>query len=157
MAEIDRFPDYNSGDDLIILHGAYLFAFNKEDFLERTERAARVLELVSAPLDEDELLDLAEFMVEDEISNPRSPLASHLDDNHETLVRGNRDDGNVIEWMRRVVFTEAMLDKHVLEGQLDVKFDETTGRFKYVYPGSEEEVKPVPRPSWGDLAYNPGA
>src|SRR5665213_977973 len=156
MSEQDRVPDYNSGNDFVMEYGEYMFAFSEVDFIQRTERAARSLELVSAPLDEDEMLDLAEFMVHNTIGSPRFPLADYIDDNHEILVRDKRNDGNIIKWLRRVVFSEAMLDQHLLQDHLDVEFDEATGNFKYVYPVSREEIKLRPQPSWSDLAYEPG-
>jgi len=156
MAEPDRDPDYNSGDDFVMEYGDYVFAFSEVDFTQRTERAARSLELVSAPLNEDEMQDLVEFMVNDKISSPRSPLAEHIDDNHEILVRDKRNDGNVVKWLRRVVFSQAMLDQDLLQGRLDVEFDEKTGDFKYVFPDSRQEVQLRPQPSWRDLAYKPG-
>ncbi len=157
MAETDSPSGYNSGDDFILGYGDYTFAFNEVDFLHRTERAARVLELVSAPLNAAELLDLAELTVDGTISRPRSPLAAHINDNHETLIQDNRADGNITQWMRQVLFTEAVLDRQLLEGRLDVEFDEATGNFRYVYAESGEEVELMPRPSWGSHAYHPAS
>lgn len=157
MSEPEGSRGYNSGDDFILEYGEHRFSFNEADFFGRTEQAARELGLINAPLDEDELKDLAEFVVHDEIGTPRSPLAEHIDDHHEILISDNRGEGNIIKWMRRVLFTGALLDKYLLEGSVDVEFDETTGNFRYFEPVSKANVELKPRPSWSEFAYEPGA
>jgi hypothetical protein len=156
MGEISGNGNYNSGGDFILECGDIQMTFNEVDFQERTERAARRLKLINAPLDEDELSDLISFTVHSRINKPRSALADHIDDHREVLLRDNRDDGSIVTWLRRLIMREALLDKRVLDGELDIEFDPETGNFKYVHPTPDRsEVQFPAEPSWSDLSYHP--
>ena len=65
-----------------------------------------------------------------------------------------RADHGLVHWIRRLVFRGAWLDQRVKEGELDVRFDETTQSFGYVQPDRDPEPIELSRePSWARLAY----
>jgi hypothetical protein len=59
-----------------------------------------------------------------------------------------------VHWLRRLVFRGAWLDQRVIEGELDVVFDERTHSFGYAQPDRDNElIELSPEPSWRRVAY----
>ena len=52
------------------------------------------------------------------------------------------------------MFRGAWLDQRVIEGELEVAFDETTNSFGYAQPDRDFElIELSPEPSWDRVAY----
>ena len=59
-----------------------------------------------------------------------------------------------MHWLRRLVFRGAWLDQRVIEGELEIVFDETTHTFGYAQPDRDYElIELSPEPSWRRVAY----
>jgi hypothetical protein len=149
-----RRGNYESGSDYVLEYGELRFAFNEEDFAQRVEQAAVKLRFVSQGLSREELDDLLDLAVNGEISEPSSGLGEHINENWDELVGpANR---SLVHWLRRLVFRGAWLDQRVMEGELDITFDETTQTFGYVQPDrSSELIELSKEPSWKRIAYRP--
>ena len=147
-----RRGNYDSGEDYVLEYGELRFTFNEEDFRQRVEQAAVKLNFVDPGLGQDELEDLVNLAVNGEIREPVSPLGEHVNDRWYDLV--GPADRSLVHWLRRLVFRGAWLDQRVKEGELDIRFDETTHSFQYVQPGAGAEPVELSRePSWGRVAY----
>jgi len=147
-----RRGNYESGADYVLEYGELRFSFNERDFAERVEQAAVKLDFVDSGLHGDEVQDLVELAVNGEIGEAQSALGEHVVANWTDLVE--RADHGLVHWIRRLVFRGAWLDQRVKEGELDVRFDETTQSFGYVQPDRDPEPIELSRePSWARLAY----
>ena len=61
-----------------------------------------------------------------------------------------------MHWLRRLVFRGAWLDQRVMEGELEIVFDEDTASFGYAQPERGcELIELSPEPSWHRVAYRP--
>ena len=61
---------------------------------------------------------------------------------------------SLVHWIRRLVFRGAWLDQRVMEGELEVVFDETSSSFGYAQPDRDFElIELSPEPSWKRVAY----
>ena len=61
---------------------------------------------------------------------------------------------SLVYWLRELVFRSAWLDLRLMEGQLEVAFDEETGEFAYFPAGHRtRRIGPPPHPSWREVAY----
>lgn len=156
MAEHD--PFYNSGGDFLLEYGELKMTFSTLDFCERVEQAAKRLEFIhpDAILSNEELEDLLNYFTDGEIEPAVSPLGDHLrevllDD----LAAGDRKDGSLVHWLRRIVFREAWFDKKVKEGDFDVRFDPETSDFVRVDRASGNDIIPKDVPSWSHALYGP--
>jgi hypothetical protein len=59
-----------------------------------------------------------------------------------------------VHWLRRLVFRGAWLDQRVMEGELEIVFDDMTHSFGYAQPDRDYEVIELsPEPSWAEVAY----
>jgi hypothetical protein len=60
----------------------------------------------------------------------------------------------LVYWLRELVFRSAWLDLRLIEGQLEVAFDDETGSFVYFPTGHRSRrIGPPPHPSWREVAY----
>ena len=152
MDETQRRGNYDSGEDFVLEYGELRFTFNERDFSERCEQAALKLGFVHGRLSENELDDLVNLAVNGEVPEPQSELGEHINfcwtDLHGPSER------SLVHWIRRLVFRGAWLDQRVLEGELEIVFDETTHSFGYAQPDRNYElIELSPEPSWRAVAY----
>jgi hypothetical protein len=147
-----RRGNYESGSDYVLEYGELRFTFNERDFTERVEQAAAKLGFVDGPLGDNEREDLVNLAVNGEVTEPHSELGDHINlcwrDLHVSSER------SLVHWIRRLVFRGAWLDQRVLEGELEVVFDESNHSFGYAQP--ERNFEPIalsPEPSWRRVAY----
>ena len=149
-----RRGNYESGSDFVLEYGELTFTFNERDFTERVEQAAIKLGFVERPLAESEREDLVNLAVNGEVSDPHSELGEHINDCWGDLAGAS--DRSLVHWIRRLVFRGAWLDQRVLEGELEVVFDEDTHSFGYAQPDRDFElIELSPEPSWERVAYRP--
>ena len=147
-----RRGNYDSGQDYVLEYGELRFTFNERDFSERVEQAARKLGFVAARLDRTELEDLVNLTVNGEVADPASALGEHVNDCWPELV--GPAERSLVHWLRRLVFRGAWLDQRVMEGELEIVFDDVTHSFGYAQPDRDYEVIELsPEPSWADVAY----
>ena len=147
-----RRGNYDSGQDYVLEDGELRFTFNERDFGERVEQAARKLGFVEGRLDPTELEDLVNLAVNGEIQDPASRLGEHVNDCWPELV--GPSDRSLVHWLRRLVFRGAWLDQRVMEGELEVVFDESNHSFGYAQPDRNFElIELSPEPSWRRVAY----
>jgi hypothetical protein len=60
----------------------------------------------------------------------------------------------LVYWLRELVFRSAWLDLRLIEGQLEVAFDDEAGTFVYFPTGHRARlIGPPPHPSWREVAY----
>ena len=149
---ITRRGNYESGSDYVLEYGDLRFSFNEEDFAQRVEQAAVKLGFVNNGLSREELDDLLDLCVSGEIAEPASPLGHHINRSwHELVGPANR---SLVHWIRRLVFRGAWLDQRVMEGELDIVFDERTQSFGYIQPERSGEIIELSKePSWRRIAY----
>jgi hypothetical protein len=140
---------YRSGTDVTLTFGRFRFQFAMGDFAERAEAAAVALGFVDdSARDQDELADLATLASLGVISAPRSPLGSHLAGHQQSLTDR---DGDVVHWLRRLIFRGAWLDQQISEGRIDPVFD---AGFHYCSATSREPVaEPERLPDWSALRF----
>ena len=155
MAKAQRHThEYNSGSDLVLEYGDLRFTFNERDFTERCEQAARRLGFVQHSLSESEQEDLLNLTINGEITNPLSPLGMHANECWSQLHKSPQN--GLVHWLRRLIFRGAWLDQRLLEGDLDVTFNDETFGFEYVQPSrANKPVALTPEPSWEQVSYLP--
>ncbi len=148
-----RRGNYESGSDYVLEYGELRFTFNERDFTERVEQAATKLGFVDGPLGLDEREDLVNLAVNGEVHEPHSELGEHIN-----LCWGDLhgpSERSLVHWIRRLVFRGAWLDQRVLEGELEIVFDEQDHSFGYAQPDRDWElIELSPEPSWKRVAYN---
>jgi hypothetical protein len=151
--DVTRRGNYESGSDYVLEYGELRFTFNERDFGERVEQAAIKLDFVSGRLDDDEREDLVNLTVNGEIGDhPHSRLGEHVNECWTQLC--GVSERSLVHWLRRLVFRGAWLDQRVIEGELEVVFDEDTHSFGYAQPDRDYEVIELsPEPSWAEVAY----
>jgi hypothetical protein len=146
--------NYESGADYVLEYGELRFTFNERDFAERVEQAAIKLRFVDARLADDEREDLVNLAVNGEVADPISALGEHIRDCWGEL--SGPSDRSLVHWLRRLVFRGAWLDQRVMEGELEVSFDERSNSFGYAQPDRDHElIELSPEPSWARVAYVP--
>jgi hypothetical protein len=149
-----RRGNYDSGSDYVLEYGELRFTFNERDFAERVEQAALKLGFVASRLDGMELEDLVNLAVNGEVQDPASALGEHVNDCWPELV--GPSDRSLVHWLRRLVFRSAWLDQRVIEGELDIAYDEDSQTFGYIQPDRDREpIELSPEPNWGRVAYTP--
>ena len=147
-----RRGNYDSGQDFVLEYGELRFTFNERDFTERVEQAAIKLGFVDAPLGDAEREDLVNLAVNGEVPEPHSKLGEHVNRCWTRLVGAS--ERSMVHWLRRLVFRGAWLDQRVIEGELEVAFDESTHSFGYAQPDRDFElIELSPEPSWDRVAY----
>src|ERR1700709_2048970 len=177
--DTQRRANYESGSDYVLEYGELRFTFNERDFTERVEQAAIKLDFVPGPLADEEREDLVNLAVNGEVSEPSSTLGEHI--NHcwtrlvgaseRSLVHwlrplvfrgawvgergvGGASERSLVHWLRRLVFRGAWLDQRVMEGELEIVFDDSNHTFGYTQPDRDYEVIELsPEPSWAEVAY----
>ena len=149
-----RRGNYESGTDYVLEYGELRFTFNEGDFVERVEQAALRLGFVDGPLGAEERDDLVSLSVNGEISEPASDLGEHVNEAWDELA--GPADRSLVHWLRRLVFRGAWLDQRVMEGELEIVFEEETTSFGYSQPDRDGElIELSPEPSWRRVAYRP--
>lgn len=152
MDETQRRGNYDSGEDFVLEYGELRFTFNERDFTERVEQAAVKLGFVSDSLEDDEREDLVNLTVNGEVSDPHSELGEHVMECWSELH--GQSDRSLVHWLRRLVFRGAWLDQRVMEGELEVFFDESDHSFGYTQPDRNfEPIELSPEPSWRRVGY----
>lgn len=147
-----RRQNYDSGSDYVLEYGDLRFTFNERDFRERVEQAALKLNFIERCLGEDESEDLINLVVNGEVHDAISALGHHINECWCELV-GN-DEGSLVHWLRRLVFRGAWLDQRVIEGELEVQFNERTSEFIYAQPDRDNEpIILAAGPSWRQVSY----
>jgi hypothetical protein len=149
-----RRGNYESGSDYVLEYGELRFTFNERDFTERVEQAAMKLGFVDRPLDDGEREDLVNLAVNGEVADAHSELGEHINDCWGELH--GPSERSLVHWIRRLVFRGAWLDQRVMEGELEVRYDDTTNSFGYAQPDRDNElIELSPEPSWQRVAYRP--
>ena len=148
-----RRGNYESGSDYVLEYGELRFTFNERDFTERVEQAAVELGFVAGPLEGAEREDLVNLAVNGEVGDePQSALGHHVNRCWSRLVGAS--ERSLVHWLRRLVFRGAWLDQRVMEGELELVFDERSHSFGYAQPDRNFElIELSPEPSWGRVAY----
>jgi hypothetical protein len=147
-----RRGNYESGSDYVLEYGELRFTFNERDFTERVEQAAIKLGFVEAPLGDAEREDLVNLAVNGEVQDAHSELGQHINDCWGDLNRSS--ERSLVHWIRRLVFRGAWLDQRVMEGELELVFDDTSNSFGYAQPDRNFElIELSPEPSWHRVAY----
>jgi hypothetical protein len=149
-----RRGNYESGSDYVLEYGELRFTFNERDFTERVEQAAIRLGFVDAPLGDAEREDLVNLSVNGEVKAAHSELGQHINDCWGDLNESS--ERSLVHWIRRLVFRGAWLDQRVMEGELELVFDDTSNSFGYAQPDRNFElIELSPEPSWRRVAYRP--
>ena len=149
-----RRGNYESGADYVLEYGELRFTFNERDFSERVEQAAIKLDFVPGRLADHEREDLVNLAVNGEVEDPTSELGEHIKTYWTDLV--GKSERSLVHWLRRLVFRGAWLDQRVIEGELEVVFDDANHTFGYAQPDRDYEVIELsPEPSWAEVAYRP--
>ncbi|GAC1324065.1 MAG: hypothetical protein NVSMB25_21180 [Thermoleophilaceae bacterium] len=144
--------NYESGSDYVLEYGELRFTFNERDFGERVEQAAVKLAFVAGPLEDPERDDLVNLTVNGEVVEPASCLGEHVNARWNDLTSAS--ERSIVHWLRRLVFRGAWLDQRVIEGELEIVFDEATHSFGYAQPDRGNElIELSPEPSWAEVAY----
>jgi hypothetical protein len=147
-----RRGNYESGSDYVLEYGELRFTFNERDFTERVEQATVKLGFVGRLLDDPEREDLVNLAVNGEVADPHSELGEHINECWGDL--NGPSERSLVHWIRRLVFRGAWLDQRVLEGELEIVFDENTHGFGYAQPDRGYElIELSPEPSWQRVAY----
>jgi hypothetical protein len=147
-----RRGNYESDSDYVLEYGELRFTFNERDFSERVEQAAMKLGFVSRPLENSEREDLVNLAVNGEVADSHSQLGEHINECWGEL--NGPSERSLVHWIRRLVFRGAWLDQRVMEGELEVVFDEARHSFGYAQPERDFElIELSPEPSWAKVAY----
>jgi hypothetical protein len=146
-------PNYASGEDYILEFRSFRYGFNSVDFAQRAEMAALELGLVEpGALRNDECADLVQLVSGGRIEFPVSPLGEYLLQRGEDVLTLHGE--SLVYWLRELVFRSAWLDLRLMEGQLEVAFDEESGDYVYFPAGHRtRRIGPPPHPSWREVAY----
>jgi len=146
-------PNYASGEDYILEFRSFRYGFNTIDFGQRVEMAAVELGLVEAGmLLHDERADLVQLVAGGSVEFPVSPLGEYLLQRGDEVLSLHGED--LVYWLRELVFRSAWLDLRLIEGQLEVAFDDENGTFAYFPAGHRSRrIGPPPHPSWREVAY----
>ncbi len=144
MDPTTRRGNYESGADYVLEYGELRFTFNERDFTERVEQAAMKLGFVGGPLSYEEREDLVNLAVNGEVTDAHSELGEHIVERWGDLH--GPSDRSLVHWLRRLVFRGAWLDQRVMEGELEIVFDDETHTFGYAQPDRGFELdRALPR------------
>ncbi len=148
-------PSYSSGHDFAVEVDGVRFRFSADDFASRVGAAAERLGLMARPaLRDDVTADLVALTAHGRIAQPRSGLAAHVEAHRDVLLDGA---GDLVHWLRRLVFRGAWVDQQVADGTLVPEFDETRGfRFRSAATG-QPAAEGSAVPDWSGVAYGGGA
>ena len=116
------------------------------------EQAATKLGFVDGRLGDDEREDLVNLAVNGEVPEPQSELGDHINGCWGDL--NGPSERSLVHWIRRLVFRGAWLDQRVMEGELEVVFNEASSSFGYAQPDRNYElIELSAEPSWHRVAY----
>ena len=115
--------DFHSGDDIALGFLGRTYRFSHRDFAQRAVRAAVDLGLAERPLSRAERDDVVAAAVEGRLEHPRSDVGERIGD----LLAADGEDP--VYWLRKLVFRSAWLDHRIKSGDVEVAFDDATGRF----------------------------
>ena len=148
-----KHPNYFSGEDYILEFRSFRYGFNSVDFAQRVEMAAVELGLIGlGMLENDDCADLVQLVASGYIDSPISPLGRYLLNRGEEVLTLHGEA--LVYWLRELVFRSAWLDLRLIEGQLEVDFDEKQYAFVYYPTGHRSrQIGPPPHPSWREVAY----
>ena len=147
-----RRGNYESGSDYVLEYGELRFTFNERDFTERVEQAAIKLGFVAEPLGDAEREDMVNLAVNGEVTDPHSDLGEHINECWGELA--GPSERSLVHWIRRLVFRGAWLDQRVLEGELEIVFDDSSNSFGYAQPDRDFGLIELSlEPSWERVAY----
>ena len=147
-----RRGNYESGSDYVLEYGELRFTFNERDFTERVEQAAIKLGFVDRPLDDGEREDLVNLAVNGEVTDAHSELGEHINECWGELH--GPSERSLVHWIRRLVFRGAWLAQRVMEGELELVYDDSNSSFGYAQPDRDNElIELSPEPSWERVAY----
>ena len=138
-----------SGADCTLLYSGNAFSFSRADLARRAIVAAEELGLVGSRQRGEAAArrDLLRLVTTGEMANPESEAARELLRRTEQLVNGGV--GEVVYWLRKLIFRSAWVDARVTDGRVRATFDERTGAFGYEADGFA--LAPTRRddlPSW---------
>jgi hypothetical protein len=148
-------PTYCSGRDFAVEIAGVRFRFSAEDFASRVGAAAVRLGIVRrTDLGPGEVEDLVALAAHGRIARPASGLAGHLERHRGALLDGG---GDLVHWLRRLVFIGAWIDGQVAAGRIEPVFDEARGfAYRNALTGMPAGEDP-PVPDWSPLAYRSAA
>ena len=110
------------------------------------------LGFVDGPIEDPEREDLVNLAVNGEVAEPTSDLGEHIRARWTDL--NGPSERSLVHWLRRLVFRGAWLDQRVMEGELEIVFDEARNNFGYAQPERDFElIELSPEPSWEKVAY----
>ena len=146
-------PNYSSGEDYILEFRSFRYGFNSIDFAQRVEMAAVELGLVEhGLLRNDECADLVQLVAGGVIEFPVSSLGEYVLEHVDDVLTLHGEC--LVYWLRELVFRSAWLDLRLMEGQLEVAFEDEDGQFAYFPAGHRSRrIGPPPHPSWQEVAY----
>jgi hypothetical protein len=147
-------PNYSSGEDYILEFRSFRYGFNSVDFAQRVEMAAVELGLVEpGVLRHDECADLVQLVAGGAIEFAVSSLGEYLLEKGDEVLTLHGEC--LVYWLRELVFRSAWLDLRLIEGQLEVAFEDETGSYVYFPTGHRSRrIGPPPHPSWQEVAYS---
>ena len=148
-------PVYRSGSDYAIEVGGVRFDFSAADFAARAGAAAARLGFVPrGALGPGEVQDLVALTAHGAIAEPASPLAAHVADHAGALLGF---PGDLVHWLRRVVFHGAWIDQGLIDGWIEPVFT-PPGGFGYRSAATGLPVdEGAGTPDWSAAAYPCGA
>ena len=130
--------NYESGSDYVLEYGELRFTFNERDFTERVEQAAAKLGFVGGALGDHEREDLVNLAVNGEVPEPQSELGEHINFCWGDLNGPSERLARALD--PPLVFRGAWLDQRVMEGELEIVFDDHTHSFEYAQPDRNFEL-----------------
>jgi hypothetical protein len=100
----------------------------------------------------DECADLVQLVAGGVIGFPVSSLGEYLLEHVDDVLTLHGEC--LVYWLRELVFRSAWLDLRLMEGQLEVAFEDEDGQFAYFPAGHRSRrIGPPPHPSWQEVAY----
>ena len=145
---------YVSGGDVTLGYGQFHFRFGLTDFGNRVQAAAVQVGCIdTGPRSAAERSDLVSLAAHGTLDAPHSELGRHLGENLQWYVDR---EGDLVYWLRRLIFRDAWLDQQIKAGRIDPIFDDRRG-FGYVSAASHEPVADPSRiPDWSGRMYRAG-
>lgn len=146
--------NYDSGEAYVLEYDEMRFTYNQVDFKQRLEYAAKKLKFIkNIYLEDDELEDLVKFCVDGSMTEPLTALGYRLEktgrrENMDVMFGDSDREDTFVHWLRRMAFRGAWLDQRLIEGELDIEFDEDSGDFLYILVSDGEPIVLQPGPSW---------
>ncbi len=142
---------YVSGADVTLGYGQFHFRFELTDFGIRVQSAAVHVGCIEAgPRSPSERSDMITLAAHGALPAPASELGRHLGEHLHWYVDR---EGDLVYWLRRLIFRDAWVDQQIKEGRIDPVFDDQHG-FGYISAVSHEPVADPSRiPDWSAFMY----